>query len=69
MQSSRTFIRLSGSIPEVKNSALVNYWENIIAYWEPIKASCRRIDVVYSTHSCAVWVVQPQENFAIFILI
>ena len=34
MQSSSTFIRLSGLIPEVKKSALINDYENIIAYWE-----------------------------------
>ena len=68
MQSSSTFIRISGSIPEVKNFASVNYWENIIAYWEPIKARCRRIRVVCSTYSHVVWAVQAQEKFAIFIL-
>ena len=34
MQSSSTFIRISGLIPEVKKSALINYYENIIAYSE-----------------------------------
>ena len=39
MQSLSTFIRLSGPIPEVKNSALINDYENIIAYWEESKES------------------------------
>ena len=30
----QTFIRISGTIPEIKNSALINVWGNIIAYWE-----------------------------------
>ena len=34
MQSSSTFIRISGPFPEVKKSVLINDWENIIAYWE-----------------------------------
>ena len=34
MQSSSTFIAISGPIPEVKKSALINDWENVIAYWE-----------------------------------
>ena len=33
MQSSSTFIRISGPIPEVKKSALINDYENI-AYSE-----------------------------------
>ena len=27
------FIRISRPIPHVKKSALINYWENIFAYW------------------------------------
>ena len=35
IQSSSTFIKLSGPISEVKEkSAIINDWENIIAYWE-----------------------------------
>ena len=34
MQSSSTFIRISVPIPEVKKSALINDYENIIAYSE-----------------------------------
>ena len=34
MQSLSTFIRISGPISEVKKSALINGWENVIAYWE-----------------------------------
>ena len=42
MQSSGTFIRRSGFIPEVKKkkkkkSALISGWENIIAYWKEYK--------------------------------
>ena len=33
-QSSSTFIRISGIIPEVKKLALINSYENIIAYSE-----------------------------------
>ena len=32
MESSSTFIRISGLIREVKKSALINDYENIIAY-------------------------------------
>ena len=42
MQSSGTFIRRSGFIPEVKKkkkSALISGWENIIAYWKKYKQS------------------------------
>ena len=43
MQSSGTFIRRSGFIPEVKKkkkkSALISGWENIIAYWKEYKQS------------------------------
>ena len=42
MQSSSTFIRISGFIPEVKKkkkkSALINYLENIV-YWEESEQS------------------------------
>ena len=34
MQSSTTFIRISRLIPEVKNPALINDWENTIYYRE-----------------------------------
>ena len=34
METLSTFIRLSGPIPEVKHSALINNFENIIAYRE-----------------------------------
>ena len=34
IQYSSKFKRISGSIPEVKESALNNEWENIIAYWK-----------------------------------
>ena len=37
MQSSGTFIRISGLIPEVKKSALINDYKNIIAYSEESK--------------------------------
>ena len=37
MQSSRTFIRISGLIPEVKKYAMINDYENIIAYSEESK--------------------------------
>ena len=33
MQSSSTFMRISGPIMEVKKSAVINDWENI-SYWE-----------------------------------
>ena len=39
MQSSNTFIRISGPIPDVKNTALINDWENIIVYWEEFEES------------------------------
>ena len=34
MQSSRTFIKISGPIPEVRKTALINDWLNTMAYWE-----------------------------------
>ena len=37
MQSSRAFIRISGLIPEVKKYAMINDYENIIAYSEESK--------------------------------
>ena len=39
MQSSSTFVRISGPIPEVKRKpALRDDWENI-AYWEELEKS------------------------------
>ena len=34
MQSLSIFIRISGSVKEVKKSELINDWENITVYWE-----------------------------------
>ena len=43
MQLSSRFIRISGLTPEVKKKpALVNDWENIIAYWEE-SAQCEAL--------------------------
>ena len=53
MRSSSTFIRISGPIPEVKKSAMINDWENIIAHWELGKVTCRQRSVVSSTYSNA----------------
>ena len=40
LQSSSISIRISGPIPEVKKEfALINHWENIIAYREKSKQS------------------------------
>ena len=39
MQSLSTFIRISGLIPEVKKYALINDYENIIAYSEESEQS------------------------------
>ena len=39
MHSSSTFVRISGPIPEIKKSALINDLENIIAYWEESEQS------------------------------
>ena len=39
MQSSSTFIRISGLIPEVKKSPLINDYEFILACWEESKQS------------------------------
>ena len=39
MQSLSTIIGLSGPIPEVKKSALINDYENKIAYWEESQSS------------------------------
>ena len=50
----------SGSIPEIKKSALTNGWENKIAHWEPSKAISRWISAVCSQCSCALCgVVKP----------
>ena len=34
MQSSRTLIKISEPIPEVRKTALINDWLNTMAYWE-----------------------------------
>ena len=34
MQSSRTFIKISEPIPEVRKTALINDWLNTMVYWE-----------------------------------
>ena len=34
MQSSRTFIKISEPIPEVRKTALISDWLNTMAYWE-----------------------------------
>ena len=39
MQSLSTIIGLSGPIPQVKKSALINDYENKIAYWEESQLS------------------------------
>ena len=39
MRSSRTFIRLSGPISELQKCALINVYENTIAYWEESEKS------------------------------
>ena len=39
MQSSSTFIRLPGPIPEVKQIELINEYEIVIAYWEESEQS------------------------------
>ena len=39
MQFLSTFIRTSGPVPEVKKPALINNYENIIAYSEEYKQS------------------------------
>ena len=39
MQFLSTFIRTSGPVPEVKKSALINNYENIIAYSEEYEQS------------------------------
>ena len=60
MKYSSTFMRMSGSIPEIKKSALTNGWENKIAHWEPSKAISRWISAVCSQCSCALCgVVKP----------
>ena len=40
MQFSSTFIRISGPVPEVKKSALINDHENIVAYSDSPRNSC-----------------------------
>ena len=37
MQPSSSFIRLAEPVPKVKKSALINGYENIIAYWKESK--------------------------------
>ena len=39
MQSSSAFNKISGPIPEVKKSELINDWEHISAYWDESKQS------------------------------
>ena len=64
-----------GFIKEVKQiSALINDWENIIAYWEESKqrkALADKCDSLYTVNDWWIWgrPAQPQENFAIYTLI
>ena len=39
MQSSSTFNKISGFIPEVKKIELINEWLNILAYWKESEQS------------------------------
>ena len=39
MQFSSTFIKLSGSVPEVKKSGLINDWENNFTYCKEFEQS------------------------------
>ena len=39
MQSSSTFVKISGTIPEVKKICFNQCWENIIAYWDECEQS------------------------------
>ena len=46
---------------------IMNYWENIIAYWEVIKPRCRGTNVVCSTYSCVELGGTTPPKFAVFI--
>ena len=57
-----------------KISALINDWENIIAYWEESKQSkalAGKCDSFHTVNRWWVWrqAAQLQENFAIYTLI
>ena len=45
MQSSSTFIKISGPIPEVKKSALISDWDNIVAYWEEARCGLFQVQL------------------------
>ena len=58
------------AIPEVKKSALMNEYENIITYSIPNKVRCRQTSVVCSKYIWGMWgSVLPQGNLAILTLI
>ena len=57
MQSSSTFMTISGPIMEVKKSAVINDWENI-SYWEEPEQS--------KENKFCLGGVATQENFVIF---
>ena len=71
MQSSSTFIRISGPIAEVKKSALINNYENIIAYSEESEQSEVYANKcgLFGIHLGGLGSVPPQENLTIFTLI
>ena len=63
MQYSSSFIRLSGPIPEVKKSELINDYEKD-AYWENLsKAKHRETNVVCSKYIGALRVGATSEQF------
>ena len=71
MQSSSTFIRISGPILEVKKkSALINDWENI-AHWEESEQS-KAFGNKFGLFQIQLGVLEgvtTQENFAVFTLV
>ena len=71
MKYSSTFIRISESIPEVKKSALINDYENILLIQKsPSNLRCRQTNVFCSKYMWGSWrvwgSVPPQENLTAF---
>ena len=71
MQCLSTFIIISRSILKVRESVLINNWENIISYWEEFQQSKTLANNfgLFQIQLADLRAAQLQENFAIFTFI
>ena len=71
MQCLSTFIIISRSILKVRESVLINNWENIISYWEKFQQSKTLANNfgLFQIQLGGLREAQLQENFAIFTFI